>query len=66
MKTTLVSNIKKKKDRIVVLGVLSFYISRTCRKHFDYINMTKGCSLPKKLRLVYDDNLTDLKLVIRV
>ena len=66
MKAMLVSSVKKKKDRIVVLGVLSFYISGTCRKRFDYINMTKGCSLPKKLRLVYDENLTELKLVIRV
>ena len=66
IKTTLVSNSKKKKGRIVVLDVLSFYIVRMCGKHFDYIIMTKGCSLPKKLRLLYDVNLAELKLVIRI
>ena len=59
-------NVKKKKDRIVALRVPSFYIGRTCRKRFDYINMTKGCSLPKKLGLLYNDNLITLKLLTRV
>ena len=66
IKATLVSIIKKKKVRIVALHVLSFYIGRGWRKRFDYINMTKSCSLPKKLRLLYNDNLITLKLLTRV